>query len=86
VTIAVKWSNFFLHRKGKALCQCPFALHRKQPEKYKQNIDVSPGKISADANGKRAWSHSNEGLPITAVRNAAERSFSKLRVIKTLQR
>jgi len=42
VTIAIKWSNFFLHRMGKALCECPFALHRQQPEKYKQNIDVSP--------------------------------------------
>jgi len=42
VTIAVKWSNFFLRRMGKALCECPFALHRQQPEKYKQNIDVSP--------------------------------------------
>jgi len=38
---------------GKALCECPFALHLQQPEKYKQNIDVSPpGQISADANGQ----------------------------------
>jgi len=60
---------------GKALCECPFALHRQQPEKCKQNIDVSsPGKISADANGKRAWGHSNKGWPITAVHNTAERS------------
>jgi len=45
VTIAVKWSNyFFLHRKGKALCECPFVLHRQQPEKYKQNIGVPPWK------------------------------------------
>jgi len=72
---------------GKALCECPFALHLQQPEKYKQNIDVSPpGKISADANGQGAWGHSNEGLPSTAVRNAAERSFSKLRIIKTFHR
>jgi len=42
VTTAVKWSNFFLHRMGKALCECPFALQRQKPEKYKQNIDVSP--------------------------------------------
>jgi len=27
---------------GKALCECPFALQRQKPEKYKQNIDVSP--------------------------------------------
>jgi len=27
---------------GKTLCDCPFALHRQQPEKDKQNIDVSP--------------------------------------------
>jgi len=37
---------------GKALCECPFTLHRQQPEKYKQNIDVSPhGKFSEVANG-----------------------------------
>jgi len=29
-------------KKGKALCKRPFALHRYQPEKYKQNIDVAP--------------------------------------------
>jgi len=27
---------------GKALCERPFALHRQQPEKYKQNVDVAP--------------------------------------------
>jgi len=27
---------------GKAFCECPFALHRQQPKKYKQNVDVSP--------------------------------------------
>ena len=55
VTNAVKWSNFFLRRKGKALCERPFALHRQQPEKYKENVDVSlPGKISAGAHGKGA--------------------------------
>jgi len=42
VTIAVKWSNFVLCRKGKALCERPFTLNRHQPEKYKQNIDVAP--------------------------------------------
>ena len=41
-TIAVKWINFVLSRKGKALCERPLALHRLQPEKYKQNIDVEP--------------------------------------------
>ena len=72
---------------GKALWKCLFTFNRQQPEKYEQNIDVSPtGKISADADGKGAWGHSNEGLPITAQRNAAERSFSKLRLIKTCHR
>jgi len=53
VIIAVKWSNFFLCRMGKALCEHPFQLHRHKPEKYKQNVDVAPpGKISVDANGK----------------------------------
>jgi len=27
---------------GKALCERPFVLHRQQPEKYKQNVDVAP--------------------------------------------
>jgi len=26
VTIGVKWSNFFLYRKGRALCERPFVL------------------------------------------------------------
>jgi len=42
VIIAVKWSNFFLHRMGKALCERLFALYRQQPGKYKQNVDVAP--------------------------------------------
>jgi len=41
------------------------------------------GKITADAHRKGAWGHSNESLPITAIRNTAERSFSKVRLIKT---
>ena len=49
-----------------------------------------PGKISADANGKGAWDHFhwrlNNSFPITAVRNTAELSFSKLRLIKTFHR
>jgi len=85
VTSAVKWSNFFLCRKGKALCKRSFALHRQQSEKYKQNVDVSgkipPGKITADAHRKGAWGHSNERLPITS-----ERRFSKLRLIKTFHK
>jgi len=40
VTNAVKWSKFFLRRKGKALCERPFALHRQQP-KFKQNVNVA---------------------------------------------
>jgi len=35
---------------------------------------------------KGAWDHSNESLPFTAVRYTAERSFSKLRLIKTFHR
>jgi len=42
VTVAVKWSNFFLCRMDKALCERPFALHRLKPEKHKQNVDVVP--------------------------------------------
>jgi len=41
VAIAVNWSNF-LCRKGKAPYEHPFELHRQQPEKHKQNVDVSP--------------------------------------------
>jgi len=44
------------------------------------------GKISAYAQGKGAWSNFNESLPITAVRNTAEQSFSKLKLIKTFYR
>ena len=66
------------------LRELPFTLHRQQPEKYKQNFDVVPhGKLSADAHGKAAWGQSNESLPITAMHNTAERSFSKFRLIKT---
>jgi len=87
VTIAIKWSNFFLWRKGKALCEPPIALHHQQPENCKQNVDVAPpGKISADVHGKGAWGHSNESLPITPLRNTAKRSFNKLRLIKTFHR
>jgi len=71
---------------GKALCECPFALHRKQPEKYKQNIDVSPWKNFCGCQWKGGLGHTTEGLPIIAVRNTAERSFSKLRLIKTFHR
>jgi len=39
VPIVAKWSNFFLRRKGKALCERPFTLLRQQPEKY--NFDVA---------------------------------------------
>jgi len=39
-------------RKGKACCERPFALHRQQPEKDKQNFDVAlPEKISTDVHG-----------------------------------
>jgi len=27
---------------GKARCERPFTLHRQQPEKHKQNVDVAP--------------------------------------------
>jgi len=52
--------------KENAVCNCcrniehfpfrirPFALHRQQPQKVKQNFDISPpGKIYADAHGYR---------------------------------
>jgi len=44
------------------------------------------GRISADAHWKGAWGHSNESFPITALRNTAERSFRRLRLIKTFHR
>jgi len=37
-------------------------------------------------NWKRAWGHHNGSLPITAVRNTVEWSFSKLKLIKTFHR
>jgi len=81
VTIAVKWSNFVLCRKGKALCERPFTLHHQQPEKYKQNWIHFCGR-----SWKGVWGHSNESLPFNAVRYVAERSFSKLNLIKTFHR
>jgi len=36
--------------------------------------------------GKGAWGHYNESLPIPAIRNTAERSFNKLRLIETFHR
>ena len=49
-----KMEQFLLHIMSKALCERPFALHRQQPENYKQNVDIAPipEKIYADANGK----------------------------------
>ena len=84
MTTAVKWSNFFLCRKGKALCKRPFTLLRQQPEQY--NSDVAPWKNFCRRSWKGAWGHSNESLPFTAVRYIAERSFSKLNLIKTFHR
>jgi len=49
-----------------------------------------PGKISADVNGKEAWVPFHwrpyGSFAITAVRNAAELRFSKLRLIKAFHR
>jgi len=39
--------------KGRAFCERPFALHRQQLERDKQNVDVAPGKISADTHSVR---------------------------------
>ena len=86
VTIAIKWNKFFLCWKGKALYKHLFALYRLQPEKFKQNSTFPLGKITADAHRKGAWGHSNESLPITAVRNTGEWRFSKLRLIKMFRR
>jgi len=47
---------------------------------------LPPGKITADAHRKGAWHHSNESLPITAISNTTERSFNKLRLVKTFHR
>jgi len=50
-SVQTKWG-----RKGKAFCERPFALHRQQSEKDKQNLDVAtPGKISADAHGVKHY-------------------------------
>jgi len=43
-------------------------------------------KTFADTHKKGAWSHSDESLPITVMRNTAELSFSKFRLIKTFHR
>ena len=46
-------------RKGKAFCERLFALHRQQPVKDKQILDLAPhGKNSADVHGMH-WVRSN---------------------------
>ena len=49
------WTFSLWCRKGEAFCVRPFALHRQQPEKDKQNVDFvpPPGKISADAHASK---------------------------------
>jgi len=36
------WAFSLWRRKSETFCVCPFALHRQQPEKDKQNVDFSP--------------------------------------------
>jgi len=47
---------------------------------------LPPWKNFCGRPGKGDWGHSNESLPITAVRNTAERIFSKFRLIKMFHR
>jgi len=52
VTIVVTWAFFVVlsFRNGKTFRERMFALHRQQPDKDEQNVDVAPpGRISADA-------------------------------------
>jgi len=51
-TVAVTWGISLWCWKGKAFGERPFALHRQQPEKDKQNVDFTPhGHIFGDAHG-----------------------------------
>ena len=59
-------------------------MHRHQPEKYKQNVDVALLEKLLRMPIERR--DSSESMPVTAIRNTAKRSFSKLRVIKTFHR
>jgi len=52
VAIVVTWAFFAVLscRNSKTFRERTLALHRQQPDKNQQNVDVSPpGKISADA-------------------------------------
>jgi len=91
VWIAVQIIRLASYRIANLCKSCGF----RGTERYLKSLSkVStlslPGKISADANGKGAedpfhW-RPNKSFPITAVRNTAEWSFSKLRLIKTFHR
>jgi len=74
---------------GKALFERQFALHRLKPEKHKQNVEVVPpwkNFCGRQWKGRPFHWRPDESFPITAVRNTAEWSFSKLKRIKTFHR
>ena len=75
-----------MRRKGKALCERPFASAATLKVQAICRHCPPTGKNFADTCGKGVWGHSNENLPINAVCNIAERSFSKLRIIKMFHR
>jgi len=42
-TVAATLGNLFVVcRKGKAFCECAFALHHQQTEKDKKNVEFAP--------------------------------------------
>jgi len=87
VTTAVKRSNFFCIEWAKRFVNVRLHCIVSNLKSISKMSTLSPlGKISADANAMGAWDHSNESFPINAVRNTAEQSFSKLRLIKTFHR
>jgi len=75
-----------MRRKNNALCERPFALHRQQPEKHKQNFDVTLMEKFLRTPVERGLGTILTNLLITATSSTAERSFSKLRLIKTFHR
>jgi len=79
MSFCTEWVKRFVHVRL-------YCIFRNLKSISKMSTLPPPGKISADANGKEVWGHSGESLSITAVRNTAERSFCKLRPIKTFYR
>jgi len=78
------WRKYLWHCWD--LFSFPAVISRPRSDSAPGNCAPLAPVVTPLAHGKGAWGHSNENLPITAVRNTAERSFSKLTLINTFRR